>query len=355
MFPEFTQSVWERVVGQQRAVDQLTRAAAAPVHAYLFVGPAGSTKDEAARAFAALLLAGVDDADQRDARLALAGEHPDVREVERTGATISKDQVTDIIRAASMAPVEGSRKVMILHEFHLLNAEAAARLLKTLEEPPPSTVFIVLADQVPPDLVTIASRCVRIEFSAIPQATIHDLLLSEGVPHSTAELVAQAAEGNLSRARVLATDPGLMERRTAFAQIPYRLDGTGSTVARLCTELNTLIDNAAAPLAARQAQEAAELEERVSALGERGSGRKQLEERHKRELRRHRVDELRSGMAVVAGTYRDALVAGHLARPDSVVDAISRVHRALESLDRNPNETLLLQALLLDLPSLPAR
>ncbi|MEI8239822.1 MAG: hypothetical protein WCI22_10400 [Actinomycetota bacterium] len=355
MFPEFTMSVWDAVVGQTRAVDQLTRSAAAPVHAYLFVGPAGSTKDEAARAFAALLLSGIDDADTRDARLALAGEHPDVREVERTGASISKEQVTDIIRAASLAPVEGTRKVMILHEFHLLSAEAAARLLKTIEEPPPSTVFIVLADQVPPDLVTIASRCVRIEFSAIPQATIHDVLLAEGVPHDTASLAAIAAEGNLARARVLATDPGLMERRTAFAAIPYQLDGTGATVARLCTELNTLIDNAAAPLAARQTDEAAALEERVAALGERGSGRKQLEERHKRELRRHRVDELRTGMAVVAGTYRDALIAGGLTRPESIVEAISRLHRALEALDRNPNETLLMQALLLDLPSLPAQ
>jgi DNA polymerase-3 subunit delta' len=354
MFPEFSRSVWESVIGQSRAVDQLTRASAAPVHAYLFVGPAGSTKDEASRAFAALLLTGVDDADARDARLALAGEHPDVREVERTGASISKEQVTEIIRAASLAPIEGTRKVMILHEFHLLSAEAAARLLKTIEEPPPSTVFIVLADQVPPDLVTIASRCVRIEFSAIGQSTIHDVLLAEGVPDDMATLASTAAEGNLARARVLATDPGLMERRSAFAAIPNRLDGTGTTVARLCTELNTLIDNAAAPLAARQAEEATALEERVAAIGERGSGRKQLEERHKRELRRHRTDELRSGLAVVAGTYRDALVSGRLARPDSVVDAISRLHRALQSLERNPNETLLLQALLLDLPSLPA-
>ena len=109
----------------------------------------------------------------------------------------------------------------------------------------------------------------------------------------------------------------------------------------------------AAPLAARQAEEAAALEARVAAVGERGSGRKALEERHKRELRRHRVDELRSGMAVVAGTYRDALVAGTTARPEASIHAVQRVHQSLEALDRNPNETLLLQSLLLDLPSLP--
>ncbi|MFZ4720709.1 MAG: hypothetical protein ACOYMR_14875 [Ilumatobacteraceae bacterium] len=355
MFAEYTRSVWDGVVGQPRAVASLTRAAAGPVHAYLFVGPPGSTKDEAARAFAALLLAGIDDADQRDARLALLGEHPDVAEVRRTGATISKDQVGDLIRSAALAPVEGSRKVMILHEFHLLDANAAARLLKTIEEPPPSTTFIVLADQVPPELVTVASRCVRIDFTSIAESVIRDILTAEGIAPDAAAIAATAAEGNLTRARVLAVDPGLVERRAAFAAIPQRLDGTGTTVVRLCAELNGLIEAAAAPLAERQAAEMTQLEERVAAAGERGSGRKQLEERHKRELRRHRVDELRSGLAVLAGTYRDALVQGTSPRHDSAVHAVQRVHVALESLERNPNETLLLQSLLLDLPSLPGR
>ncbi|MGB8859584.1 MAG: hypothetical protein WCC60_10020 [Ilumatobacteraceae bacterium] len=351
MFAEYAKSVWDGVVGQPRAIDQLTRAAAAPVHAYLFVGPAGSTKHEAARAFAALLLTGHDDPDARDARLALAGEHPDVREVERTGPRISKEQVSDIIRNASLAPIEGSRKVMLLHEFHLLEADGAARLLKTIEEPPASAVFIVLADQVPPELVTVASRCVRIEFSTIAEATIRDVLIAEGTTADAAAQAASAAGGNLTRARVLATDPGLMARREAFATIPRRLDGTGSNVVALCSELNTLIEAAAAPLAARQAHEAEALEARVAAVGERGSGRKQLEERHKRELRRHRVDELRSGLGVMAGAYRDALVQHRMARPEAAVHAVQRIHLALDALERNPNETLLLQALLLDLPS----
>jgi len=351
MFAEYVKSVWDDVVGQQRAVDQLTRAAVAPVHAYLFVGPPGSTKDEAARAFAALLLVGHDDPEARASRLALAGEHPDVREVERTGPRIAKEQVQEIIRYASMAPIEGNRKVMLLHEFHLLDAEGAARLLKTVEEPPPSAVFIVLADQVPPELVTIASRCVRIEFSSIAEDTIRDVLIAEGASAEIAAQTASAAEGNLTRARVLVTDPGLIARRAAFASAPGRLDGTGHNVVTIVAELNALIEAAAAPLAARQAAEAALLEERVAAVGERGSGRKALEERHKRELRRHRVDELRSGLAVMAGVYRDALVQERIARAEAGVHAVQRIHQALDALERNPNETLLLQALLLDLPS----
>lgn len=347
-----TDSVWTAVVGQPQAVQRLTRAASAPAHAYLFVGPAGSTKREAARAFAALLMAGVDDPSHRDARLALAGVHPDVREVERQGARISQDQVAEIIRGASLAPVEGSRKVMILHDFHLLDAPAAARLLKTLEEPPTSTVFIVLADQVTPELVTIASRCVRVVFGALSTEVVAQELVRSGIDAGTAAEAAEAAEGNLSRARVLATDPGLMARRDAFAHLASRLDGTGTTVVRLCTEILGLIDDAAAPLAARQADEVADLESRVAATGERGSGRKQLEDQHKRELRRHRVDELRSGLGVLAASYRDALVTGRLSRPESAVSAVTRIHVALEAMERNPNETLLLQALLLELPSL---
>lgn len=345
-------SVWDGVVGQPRAIERLVASARNPVHAYLFVGPAGSTKHEAARAFAAMLLTGGDHPEHRDARLVLAGEHPDVREVERVGARITAEQVTDIIRNAALSPVEGDRKVMVLHEFHLLDAGGAARLLKSLEEPPPSTVFIVLADQVPLELVTIASRCVRIEFAAISPATIERTLLHEGILPEAAAAAAPASEGNLTRARVLATDSGLMGRRFAFAGLPQRLDGTGHRVVELCTEVLSLIEAAAAPLAARHTVELADLEARVAATGERGSGRKQLEERHKRELRRHRIDELRSGLAVMAGAYRDALIDESIHRPEAAVHAVARIHQALEALERNPNETLLLQALLLDLPSL---
>lgn len=345
-------SVWDGVVGQRRAIERLRSVAADPVHAYLFVGPPGSTKDIAARAFAALVLTGSDDPDARSARLALHGEHPDVREVRRVGASISKDQIDDIVRSAALAPVESDRKVMILDEFHLLDAQGAARLLKTLEEPPDSTMFIVLADQVDAELVTIASRCVRIEFAPIDQAAILDTLVAEGHDPITSEAAARSAAGSLDRARVLVSDQGLAARLEAFASIPRRLDGTGGTVVTLVEEIMRLADQSAASLGPIHAAEIAQLEERVAAAGERGSGRKTLEERHKREVRRYRTDELRSGLAVMAGSYRDALVAATAPRPDAATRAVSRIHDALEALERNPNEALLLQSLLLELPSL---
>lgn len=346
-------SVWDDVVGQETAVEQLRRAAGHAVHAYLFVGPPGSTKEPAARAFAAALLTGSDDPSGRDARLALAGEHPDVREIERVGQAIDAAQAAEIVRLAALAPVEGARKVLVLHEFHLLRADAAARLLKTIEEPPASTVFVVVADFVPTELVTISSRCVRIDFRSIPADVIADRLVAEGVDPETAAEVGQAAGGDLDRARVLASDPALSARRRTFAGVPTRLDGNGATVMALVDELGALVDQAAAPLAERHDAEIAQLDERIKQFGERGSGRKALEERHKREIRRYRTDELRAGLAAIAAAYRDALVSGTLGRPDAGVDAVHRVHRALESLERNPNEALLLQSLLWSLPPLP--
>lgn len=348
-------SVWDDVVGQDVCVQRLKRAAINPVHAYLFVGPAGSTKKQAARAFAALLMtSGIDDPTNREARLVLAGEHPDVREVERVGARISFDQAREILRFAALAPYEGDHKVMILDEFHLLDPPGAAVLLKTIEEPPSSLTFLILADFVPNDLITISSRCAKIEFRSIADDQIVARLVHEGVEADVAEKVVAAAGGNLDRARILATDPELVARRELFASVPHRLDGSGATVMSLVDELTSCIESAAAPLLARQSIEVTELNARVARYGERGSGKKQLDERHKRELRRHRTDELLAGLATTAGVYRDALVSGDIARPGAIVDAVASIHEAMGTLERNPNEALLLQALLWSLHGLPA-
>jgi DNA polymerase-3 subunit delta' len=344
-------ALWAKVIGQPEAVARLQAASVAPVHAYLFVGPAGSGKRAAARAFAAALLCREGACGAcRDCRLALAGEHPDLREVERVGPAISADQAEEIIRLASRAPVEGQRKVLVLDEFHLLRAEAAARLLKTIEEPAASTVFLVLADDVPPELVTIASRCVRIEFRTIPDAVVSEALRAAGVEPEAAAEAARGAGGDLDRAFLLAHDPGLAARRHAFADLPNRLDGTGASVATAVDELMGLIEGAAAPLQERQAGEAADVDARIAQFGERGSGKKALEERHKRELRRHRTDELKAGLAALAGTYREHLAHGG-ADPRAAVEAVTAVHETIEAMERNPNEALLLQSLLLRLPS----
>jgi DNA polymerase-3 subunit delta' len=136
--------------------------------------------------------------------------------------------------------------------------------------------------------------------------------------------------------------------------VPRRLDGTGHTVTRIVDELFGHIDDAIAPLTAQHERELAQLEERVAMTGERGSGRKALQDRHKRQLRKFKTDELRSGLAVVAATYRDALVNGH---PDDerITDAIHRIHRTMTLLGLNTNEELAVQAQFLQCPPLIVR
>lgn len=342
--------VFDRVTGQDEAVAQLRAAASRPVHAYLLVGSPGSGKRTAARAFAAALLCpdrgcGVCDVCRR----VLAEAHPDVVAVEREGASISVDRAREVRRLAMRTPNEGHRKVLVLSDFHLVQ-EAAPTLLKVLEEPPASTVFVVLADYVPPELVTIASRCVRVDFRTLRPEQVASVLVAEGVDAGAAAEVAEASGGRLDRARLLASDPGFAARRDTWRSVPSRLDGTGAAVAALASELAALLASAAVePLEALQAAERAELEERVARTGERGAGRRELTERHKRELRRLRTDELRFGLSVLASAYRDALTAG-TADPRACLDAVGAIHATAEALARNPSELLLLQDLLLRLP-----
>ncbi len=345
-------TVWDAVVGQDAAIGRLRQAASDPTHAYLFVAPRGATAAIAAGAFAAVLIGGSEDATARDSELARRGEHPDIHEVRREGASISAEQAREIVRLASRTPVEGERKVLILHDFHLLLPNGAARLLKTIEEPPPSTVFVILAEFIPNDLITIASRCARVDFRSVPVDEIAARLIAEGVPAAEAQTAAAAAGGDVGRARLLAGDPDLAARRAAFAVIPRQVDGTGATALRLTDELLGRVEQAAAPLVARHAEEVEQLEQRIKQYGERGAGKKTLADRHKRELRRHRTDELLAGLSVIAGVYRDALAAGTAGDPERAAAAVWRIHDDMEAFAINANESLLLQALLWSLPPL---
>ncbi len=341
------------VIGQEAAVAFFRSSLRAPVHAYLLLGPHGSGKRTTALAFAAGLLAAVTSPvdRRRTIELALAEQHPDLVVVEREGAAISAVQADEIVRRASRSPMEGSRKVLVLDEFHLVSPAAASKLLKTIEEPPSGTFFVVLAEEVTPDLVTIASRCVQVGLASLSVDVVRDALIASGVEPESATSVAAYAEGDLARARLLATDPRLAIRLQSWRSMPGRLDGKGSTATELVDEIRANLDSAEAPLKHRQSQEIDELNERVERYGQRGSGTRQLDERHRRERRRLRTDEVRMGLTALARAYRDEMAVA--ADPYPAIEAIAAIHRAAEALIRNPNEELLLVALLLALPTLP--
>ncbi len=339
---------WAGVVGQDEAVRELQASATAPVHAYLFVGPHGSGRWAAAKAFCADVIARDldDEAAERARRLIDRDGYADLVRIEPTGAQYRDEEVARLITEASRSPVEGPRKVIVADRFHTANPTVVGRLLKTLEEPPESTIIVLLAEEIPDEQITIASRCVTVRFQAVAHQAVVQWLVENGADPEQADTLALAAGGDLRRAGDLVRDPGVGERHELWRAAPGRLDGSGATVAAIVEDLRAAIDAAQAPIDERHVAEVEALAAREEQLGTRGSGRKDLETQHKREVRRFRSDELRFGLATLARVYRDRLVAGPR-RADR--EALDVVRDASEALLRNPNEALLLQAMFLRL------
>jgi DNA polymerase-3 subunit delta' len=200
-----------------------------------------------------------------------------------------------------------------------------------------------------------------VRFVPLSTEQLVERLVVEGLEPEGARRAADAAGGDLERARILAADPGLEARAASWRSIPDRLDGRGSSVTTLVAELTGQLDEALGPLDARHRAELGELAQRIERYGLAKGLQKATEDRHKRERRRFRTDELRFGLAVLSRACRDRLAARvsspatadgfHLGGPGAtaVMEPFVALRAAAEALERNPNETLLLEALLLRL------
>ncbi len=300
------------VIGQERAVETLRRASERPSHAYLLVGPRGSGVEDAARDFAALLI-GVGN-DERGRRLVQRGVHPDVVEFAPGAASYRvKEDVRDaILPEAARAPIEADRRVLILFEAERLRGnqnEPANALLKTIEEPPPRTIMLLVTAVADDLLPTIRSRCQRIDFDPVADDALRMALEREGVPRETATTAAGLSGGQLARARALAGP--LAHLRDAFAAAPGRVDGTGATALGLAEALSAAVDAAADAVTSRHDDELRDFDAELERLGysDRDAQRlrRRIEERQRREARRTRIDLLLEGVTAVESVYRDVL------------------------------------------------
>ncbi len=348
--------LWAEAVGQERALAQLRAAAVAPVHAYLVMGHDGWGARTVATAFAAdVLTRGLDGEEAERVRsLVGAGNHADLITIEPEGNQLRTEEVDELVRLAFRAPTERPHKVLLLPRFDSAGPVAWSRMLKVLEEPPPSTVWVLLADDLPPEMATIGSRSVVIRLDPVPTGAVADRLVAEGHPADAATTAAMAAAGDLALARLLVGDERLALRVDAWRSVPSQLDGSGAVVWRLVAELRAAIDDGLAHVKARFDAAEAELAERTTELGLPKGRLRELADSHKRQLRRARTAELRLGLATLAARYRDAMAVGG-GRPPAqrraVLDAIAAIDIAHEALAvRNANEALQLQSLLLRLP-----
>jgi len=208
---------WTDIQGQPLAVRILAthcrRGRVAP--AYLFAGPDGVGKRLVARELAKALncqraLAGEPEHAPCDAcdacRRIVRGQHPDVHQLAPEGdsASIRIDAVRALLGRVGLRPFMANIQVAILDCADRLTDEAGNSLLKTLEEPPTWTRFVLLTSQPSRCLPTICSRCQPIRFQRLPLDVLEALLTRQGLDAAAVSSISRVAQGSLSRAAELA-------------------------------------------------------------------------------------------------------------------------------------------------------
>ncbi|MEW1600821.1 DNA polymerase III subunit delta' [Streptomyces sp. NPDC093808] len=393
-------TVWDDLVGQERVSEQLAAAArdadasvtaaasdASPpeasrmTHAWLFTGPPGAGRNQAARAFAAALqcvspdraLGGAPGCGFCDGcHTALVGTHADVSTVAAVGAEILVKDMRDTVRKSFTAPANGRWQVILVEDAERLNEKSANAVLKAVEEPAPRTVWLLCAPSIEDVLPTIRSRCRHLNLSTPSVDAVADMLIRrEGIAPDVAAAVARATQGHVDRARRLATDPAARARRAAVLKLPLRVEEVGGAL-RAAQELVDAAAEDAKQLA--EERDGKETEDLKAALGAAQGGRlprgtagavKDLEDMQKRRRTRTQRDSLDVALADLTSFYRDVLALQlgsrialantdaedaleRLARgstPESTLRRIEAIAACGEALDRNVAPLLAVEAM----------
>ncbi len=227
------------IVGNERAVRALQAAVygGGSAHAYLFLGPEATGRATVARRLAQALNCAVANppcGECNQCKRIEAGIHSDVVtvgvEAVSDGAArkaISVDQMRDVERMTALNPYEGSMRVVVIDPADEMSDSAQSAFLKTLEEPPPHVVFVLIAVNGDRLLETIRSRCARIDFGLVAAAEIETALLARGATADDARLLARLSGGRpgwaieaARSAQLLARRREVLETARSLAQLP---------------------------------------------------------------------------------------------------------------------------------------
>ena len=311
--------VWAELIGQTAAVATLRRAVAgeahAMSHAWLFTGPPGSGRSNAARAFAAALQCSSGGCGVcRACRTSLSGAHPDVTLVRTELLSIGVDEVRELVRRAAMSPTLGRKQVIVIEDADRVTERGADALLKRIEEPAPRTVWILCAPT-PDDVVaTIRSRCRLLTLQTPTISAVARLLESrDGIEPELAAYAARVSQGHVGRARVLARDEGARNRRQQILQIPLQMQGLGTCLAAAAQIIESSTGEAADATSELDAKERAALEEALG-FGTKGArprqaqaAIKELEDQQRARVKRFQRDAIDRTLTELTGFYRDVL------------------------------------------------
>jgi DNA polymerase-3 subunit delta' len=330
-----------------------------PSHAYLFHGPAGAGKREAARAFAAELLAdGAADPDNARERVH-HGVHPDLTWVTPSGAAemLVGDIDEPVVAAASHTPFEARRRVFVIERAETMNEQSQNKMLKTLEEPASFVHLILLSSRPGKLLPTIASRCQHVRFDAASPEEIAKALERDGLDPPAADAAARLGLGEAERARLA---PALRAHAEAFARAALSGDLRERPWLALLAQAKREGDGAPAAVEARVA---AELE--LLPKKERKRAEREGAEAARRAQRRARTAALDQALELSGLWFRDAACVAEGApelayATDRVAEltadaegrsahrlraAVAIVDEARAAFILNPSEELLLEAL----------
>lgn len=216
---------WENLIGHAETANYLRKTIRGDKfpHAVIFSGKEGIGKRFAAEICAASLLCENHSGEPcgicESCQLVLARSHPDFYILEpednkKANPTIKIGQIREMQSEAALRPINSARRVVIIDGAELMNNAAANCLLKTIEEPPSQTIFILLTANRSNLLMTIRSRCMTVNFDKISAEKIRDFLILRGVESSEAENLSIVADGSLGRALKLkeSGDAQLRER-----------------------------------------------------------------------------------------------------------------------------------------------
>lgn len=327
------------VHGHRRLIELLSRSIrqASLPPSLIFAGPRGVGKRLTATAVAQALNCLAPTGDDACGTCAACtriarGVHPDVLVVEpgESGA-IKIEQIRQVIDRTGYRPFEGKRRAVIIDDADALVSAAQNALLKTLEEPPPASIFILVTSRPDVLLATVRSRCPRLRFGPLSEQEVAAALRARG--HSQAEALAVAATSDGSLGRALDTSAGdLVEARAAAERV--------------------LVGAAATPDARRRIETAKELLPKAGAGA--GSDRDELAIRLRAMASLLRDVELLSARADVRA-LANADVRPALEKLATAygggrgVRAFSSVDRALGALKRNASVKLVADWLVLQL------
>ncbi|MGC4153201.1 MAG: DNA polymerase III subunit delta' [Propionicimonas sp.] len=312
--------VWAELIGQERVVATLRRAVEgerhAMTHAWLFTGPPGSGRSNAARAFAAALQCADGGCGSCQACVtSLSGAHPDVTVVRTERLSIGVDEVRELVRRAAMAPTLGRYQVLIVEDADRVTERGADALLKAVEEPAARTVWLLCAPTADDVIVTIRSRCRRVDLRTPSEAAVAELLQRrDGVEPELAAFAARAAQGHVGRARALARNEAARQTRTDILRLPQQLGSLGQCLEAAAQVVKSTGDEAARITAELDAREQAELSEALG-MGTKGARPRSaqaalsaLADEQKLRAKRLQRDALDRVLTELTSYYRDVLV-----------------------------------------------